>query len=134
MKAHLWSKLVIAALCLIAAAPPPSPMLAHAKSLISAHMVDPTSLQFRKTRVVHRVVDGKSLTIACGEFNARNKFGGYTGFTGFAYEATTMHGVLSWDGASDFSFFADDGGSEMDHPGSFNDANASILAVCVGIS
>ena len=50
--------------------------LQHVMEAISDEIRDPSSLQFRKLR------DLGSYGI-CGEFNAKNGFGGYAGFTEF---------------------------------------------------
>lgn len=46
---------------------------------IAQHLVDPESAQFRN------VVVSPSTGAACGEVNARNRMGGFVGFTGFTY-------------------------------------------------
>lgn len=121
-------------LCFPASATPPSPMLAKAKSLIGAHMVDPSSLQFRNLRLIHQTVLGKAMTIACGEYNAKNHFGGYAGFQPFAYEPTELKGVMTYGGDS-VSFFGLDGGDETSHPEAFQNAetNGRILSACLGL-
>jgi hypothetical protein len=42
---------------------------------------DPDAVQFRNERMIAR---GDTLFV-CGEFNSRNSYGGYAGFTPFAY-------------------------------------------------
>lgn len=53
---------------------PARPVL-HARELVRAELLDPESATFRYERVRGNTV--------CGEFNARNKFGGYVGFAGY---------------------------------------------------
>ena len=108
----------------------PSPMLAQAKKIIAAEMVDPGSLQYRNLRVVHSVVQGKPLTIACGEYNGRNKLGGYTGFAKFAYEPTALHGVVSMKADGDLDLFGD---TSTSRGGADTETQARVLAVCLGI-
>lgn len=105
-----------------------APTIVKAKKIIAAEMVDPSSLQFRKLRVTHGVVQGKALTITCGEYNARNKMGGYTGFARFAYEPTVMRGVISFNAEGGMDLFGD-----LDHSATATETNARILAVCLGV-
>lgn len=53
---------------------PARPVL-QARDLVRAELLDPESATFRNERV-------RGATV-CGEFNARNKFGGYVGFAGY---------------------------------------------------
>ena len=110
------------------AAAPAAPMFARAKKLIAAEMVDPGSLQFRNLRTVHGVVQGKALTIGCGEYNARNKMGGYAGYATFAYEPTLMHGAISFKAEGGIDLFGD-----VDRSDTATETNARILAVCLGV-
>lgn len=49
---------------------------------------DPGSLQFTKVRASRMRYSGGTIShIACGYFNSRNGFGGYTGFEPFAWVA-----------------------------------------------
>lgn len=108
-------------------------MIAHARKLIAARLIDPASLQVRKTRIVRQTVQGKLLTVACGEYNSKNRLGGYIGFQTFAYEPTVLHGVASFDGET-FGFYGEDGSSEEDNPSFFDESTARIVAVCLGLS
>lgn len=49
------------------------------RALLEARLVDPGSLQLRNLKTV----DGPAL---CGEFNAKNRMGGYNGFELFIYD------------------------------------------------
>lgn len=113
------------------AAQAPSPLVTKAKALIAGRMNDPSSLQYRKLRVVNETVHGKALTVACGEFNAKNKMGGYVGFQTFAYEPTVLKGVMTFDGGN-FDYFTSDG-KDFETAGAFDEKNARILAVCLGL-
>lgn len=104
-------------------------MLTRAKKLIAAEMVDPASLQFRKLRVVRHVVQGKALTIACGEYHTRNRLGGYVGYATFAYEPTLMHGVISFKAEGGMDIFGD-----VDRSDAATETNARILGVCLGVA
>lgn len=116
---------------------PQLPRFASAKSLIRDHMNDPESLQYRNLRVVHATINGTAVTIVCGDYNAKNKFGGYVGFETFAFEPTLLKGVLILDDPSSghFSFFGLDGGNEMDHPEIFSNADTTghIFGACLGL-
>lgn len=48
---------------------------------VKSQLSDPESAQFRN---VHEGVERKNGWIVCGEVNAKNKFGGYTGFKKFS--------------------------------------------------
>ena len=123
--------------CSAAVAAPAPSVFAGAKSLIRDHMSDPDSLQYRNLHAVRATINGTGLTIACGDYNAKNKFGGYVGFEAFAYEPTVLRGVLVLDDPSSghFSFFGLDGGDEMDHPEIFRDADTTghIFGACLGL-
>lgn len=108
----------------------PSPMITQAKAIIAAEMVDPSSLQYRNLRIVHAVVQGRSLTIACGEYNARNAMGGYTGFAKFAYEPSALQGVASMKASGGLDLFGDAGADRSD---AATETKARILAVCLGV-
>ena len=54
-----------------------SPKIKQAKKLIESDLVDPTSAEYREVKTY---VDGT----VCGETNAKNRMGGYSGFERFA--------------------------------------------------
>lgn len=56
--------------------------ISQARKVVTEAANDPSSVQFRR-EFVHRS-DG--VIVACGEVNARNRMGGMTGFTPFAYQ------------------------------------------------
>lgn len=115
------------------AAPAPAALVNKAKAIIAKRLIDPDSLQVRSTRLVTASVNGKSQQVLCGEFNSKNRMGGYAGFETFAYEPTILKGVLSFDGEK-FSFYGVDGAGEMSHQEVFANAEttASIIAPCLG--
>ena len=95
MKLAMRTSLALAVLLAIApcaaAAPTKGPALD--KKLIDAVKVaieyslkDPASVQYRNVRVVNKK-DGRKAV--CGEFNAKNSFGGYGGFDDSQPLATT---------------------------------------------
>lgn len=92
------------------AATPTSPLIAQAKRTISAEMVDPSSVQYRNVRTIRQTVDGKPVTIVCGEVNSKNRMGGYVGFAKFAYEPTVLHGAVSLNGEGGVDFYGDSNG------------------------
>lgn len=74
-----------------------SALLDEAKEAIAKNLTDPWSLQMRS--LSQRTVEGK--TMICGEANAKNSFGGYTGFKPFFFfKGAEEAGVL------DLSVFA----------------------------
>lgn len=77
----------------------PSPdqkLLDEAKAYVRSVARDPESVQFRNLKV-HDGADynyGNSMAV-CGEYNARNGFGGFTGFERFAYQGkSSVHDEL----------------------------------------
>jgi hypothetical protein len=82
-----------------------SPFIQKARAIIAKRMVDPESLQVRSTRLVTVQRDGKARQVLCGQFNAKNRMGGYVGFKGFAYEPSDMKGVLTFE----VNFYAENG-------------------------
>lgn len=112
-----------------AGAATPSPLLVQAQKIIAAEMVDPGSLQYRKLRVVRSAVQGKPLSVACGEYNARNKMGGYTGYATFAYEPS-LNGVVSYKAGGGIDLFGD---VSADRSDAATELKARVLAVCMGI-
>jgi hypothetical protein len=97
----------------------PSPMVARAKRIIAERLIDPDSLQLRNTRVVTATINGRSQTLICGEFNSKNRLGGYVGFKSFVYEPTALRGVLTLE----LDFYSEDHSGDFDH-----DPTAAIQA------
>lgn len=60
-------------------------LVSAAKDAVSAAMKDPQSVEFRNVRTVDLVTEAGTGLIVCGEFNAKNGFGGYSGFEKFAW-------------------------------------------------
>lgn len=63
-----------------------SGLIADAKNALADKMRDPGSVQWRNVRVVD--YDGGHLV--CGEYNAKNAFGGYVGYRVFAASNTVV--------------------------------------------
>ena len=55
-------------------------LVQKSQTLVQQLMKDPSSAQFQNTRVVR----SGSFTVVCGEYNAKNSYGAYTGFKPFA--------------------------------------------------
>ena len=82
------------------------------KGLIAAMVKDPTSVQFRNMSVaidmpeeeINLLADQESYVDAvCGEFNAKNSYGGYVGFKPFSWNSNKENPLLgshSHDGMS----------------------------------
>ena len=69
----------------------------RAKSAVRAHLKDPDSAKF------HHVTNAPyRATFVCGHVNAKNAFGGYTGFTEFMVEASTRTVAIN-DGSRKFA-------------------------------
>jgi len=50
------------------------------KDAVRSRLKDPQSAQFRNTFFNYATLEGKRIPVSCGQVNARNSFGGYTGF------------------------------------------------------
>lgn len=109
MRCSIWAPAVviylIVALSPASAVEAGSPLAQRAKAIIAKRMIDPDSLRLRSTRVVTVQREGKAQQVLCGEFNAKNRMGGYTGFKSFAYEPSSMRGVLTLE----INFYAENG-------------------------
>ncbi len=57
----------------------------YAKDTIRSIMKDPDSVKFRNIRFFSHLVSGHEMPVTCGEFNAKNAFGGYIGYKHFVY-------------------------------------------------
>jgi len=59
---------------------------AEYQKAVARDFLDPASAQFRDTRVVNLFSDnGSRVRVYCGEVNAKNRLGAYTGFRRFFY-------------------------------------------------
>lgn len=93
-------------------------MGASAKKILSARLVEPASLQLRNLRTKQVTLAGVTQTILCGEYNAKNRMGGYNGFKAFAYDPKTYKAVvtLSMGGRSgiEIGYYSEDGSGDFD--------------------
>ena len=55
-------------------------MLFYMQNQIKQNAKDPDSVQFRNEKINNNTADG---AVACGQYNAKNSFGAYTGYKGF---------------------------------------------------
>lgn len=111
-----WSVALAALLCISPAdaatnGQPLSAMVTRARGIIAERMIDPDSLQLRNTRVVTATINGQSQTILCGDFNSKNRFGGYVGFKSFVYEPSVVRGVLTLE----LDFYSENHAGDFDH-------------------
>lgn len=60
----------------------------EAKDAVTRNLKDPSSVQFRDTTTIK---NSKNEQSHCGEFNAKNSYGGYVGFKRFSYS----NGILT---------------------------------------
>jgi hypothetical protein len=67
--------------------------IAQAKTLLSDALLDPQSAQFRKIAVGESDLMGNKQSVVCGEVNAKNRMGGYTGYGHFL---VATDGTLVW--------------------------------------
>jgi hypothetical protein len=66
----------------VAPVDPHAALFAKVRALVVYGLKDPDSAKFRPFQFV---TDGSGNQKVCGEVNAKNTYGGYVGFTGFAY-------------------------------------------------
>lgn len=62
-----------------------APLLDEARAALEERVKDPSSLQFRKVFISF----GGDVRTVCGEFNAKNSYGGYAGFSRFFHVGGT---------------------------------------------
>lgn len=65
-----------------------------AKALVSENMKDPSSVQWRRIKVVSIGSGANKITTVCGQFNAKNSYGAYVGFTDFYFKASDPDAVV----------------------------------------
>lgn len=91
-------------------------LIAEAKELISEATNDPDAVKFRN---LHNQKDGY---IICGEYNAKNAYGGYIGYTQFVYPVRDSK-VLDSHGAE----FSTGGGYKSSPFGPKDDPSFKVL-------
>lgn len=122
-------RLAITAIASLAIAAPalaqtPAAMTAQARQIITQRLIDPDSLQVRNTRVLTIASpSGQQVQVLCGQYNSKNRMGGYTGFKTFIYEPAELGGVISLDMPRAMDFFSSDGTSDA-----YQDSSAAIRA------
>lgn len=82
----LFSTLLIGWTSASADEPVYDPLVEEAKAIVKASLKDPNSSQFQKVVVIHNSLEE---TVVCGEYNARNSYGGYVGFKPFGVVTST---------------------------------------------
>jgi hypothetical protein len=83
-------------------------MTVAAKRLIADRVIDPSSLQYRKLRLVPGKIETSNGPMLCGQYNSKNRMGGYVGFKDFIYDprkkmVVTLGGNFFSDVDGDFS-------------------------------
>ncbi len=69
-----------------------NPEFRDAKDAVKAELNDPDSANFRNVRAITvRTREGSVVRSICGEVNAKNGFGGYSGFAPFVYIISHTH-------------------------------------------
>ncbi len=87
-----------------------------ANEIIARRLLDPASLQIRNTAVKTAIsTNGQKVTILCGEYNAKNRFGGYIGFKTFVYEPAVLQGILSFESDLSMDFMSITGADDFSH-------------------
>jgi hypothetical protein len=66
--------------------------IAEAKKRTEAHLLDPNAAEYQNVRVVR---DKEGHWTVCGEINAKNALGGYTGFRKFAVFETNPEAMIA---------------------------------------
>jgi hypothetical protein len=94
-----------------------APTLAKsANEIISRRLLDPASLQIRNIAVKTAIsTNGQKVTILCGEYNAKNRFGGYIGFKQFVYEPAVLQGIISFQPDLAMEFMSVSGTDDFSH-------------------
>jgi hypothetical protein len=90
-----------------------APLAAKAKRIIAQRLVDPDSLTVRGVRVEKTSIDGHQVELLCGEYNSKNRFGGFVGFKPFVYESAAMKGVLTLGDDYEYDFFSESGSGDF---------------------
>ena len=90
-----------------------APLAAKAKRIIAQRLVDPDSLTVTGTRLASAIIDGREVKLLCGEYNSKNRFGGFVGFKPFVYEAAVMKGVLTLGDDYEYDFFSELGSGDF---------------------
>jgi hypothetical protein len=90
-----------------AASSPATIQAAKARRIIAQRLVDPDSVRLRGIRIATATVDGREVKLLCGEYNSKNRLGGFVGFKPFVYEASVMKGVLTLGDEYDYDFFSE---------------------------
>lgn len=68
--------------------------MGQAEDAVREKLADPDSAKFRDLRVVVSTTrKGSRLEAVCGDVNAKNRMGGYSGYTPFAYIVTHTYAV-----------------------------------------
>lgn len=80
------------------------------KEAVKVNLKDPSSAEFKNIRLV-KYLNGH---VVCGSVNAKNSFGGYTGFTPFI--ACPMHSIML--------------DNKSEHKKVNDEANAGLYAAC----
>lgn len=85
-------KVILAIICSLMSTGALAEIEQDAKEALVKNLKDPMSVQYRNTKVISNSVNQKSY---CGEYNAKNSYGGYVGFKKFSYTqdlATVLNG------------------------------------------
>ena len=78
----------------------PPVLMSKAQKSVASKMKDPASAQFRNVVAKGPNSDPKKWSI-CGEVNGKNAYGGYSGFTRFAYDESLNDSWIESEGAPD---------------------------------
>jgi hypothetical protein len=112
----LTAVLALCSVPVVAHAVPPGNLSTAARRVIAARIIDPGSLVLRNTHLATATSEtGQRVSLLCGEYNAKNRFGGYVGFKNFVYEPSVLKGVLSFEDDLRFDFFSVDGSGDASH-------------------
>lgn len=86
---------------------------AKARRIIAQRLVDPDSVTIRGIRLATATVDGRDVKLLCGEYNSKNRLGGFVGFKPFVYEPAIMKGVLTLSDEYEYDFFSESGSGDF---------------------
>ena len=114
-----WALLFVASLAAspaVAYAQTAPVMTTNAREIIAKRLIDPSSLQIRNVTMKSATsTNGQKVSILCGEYNAKNRFGGFTGFKHFVYEPAVLQGILSFESDLSMDFMSITGADDFSH-------------------
>jgi hypothetical protein len=108
------------ALCIVSSCGPfPGSPRAKARDVVKGQLFDPQSAEFRNERTT-------DMGNVCGEVNAKNRMGGYVGFSRYIYLKDGSSAFVT-QGDPDFKEYYRDRENEFSRSGAFDKISAACL-------